>query len=711
MRTHHRHDEPPPLFFCTHVDLHPPPPSLPQIDAYQDNFLNVAELAREAEARVLDLRRIEELKVDVETEKQRGRAEAARFTEQLAQLHKEMSEDKYQLEQLTQRLVDEREASEAQVSRVTLELNVAQQELKEMRDRISDNEAELENVRNEADMLRRHSEELSSQQSVSATAAAHEAAASQHSHVRVPTHTVGVQAEEKAILEAEALETAAKGADAVPPPPPPPPAAPPAPPPPGSFNDAPLRKPIMVDVRLPMLNWSALPQSKVGDTVFSQVDDEAVLEEVNFDDFKSAFRLDVGRPRKTAGAKAQQTPTMKRPKEPSTVLDLNRARNLAIAQRRVGTDVEEVVRAINELDFRTLPAEKSEQLCNEFVPNEEELKLLAAAQDSGKTMADIDTFLFSLSKVPRLRERLTLMAHLDSCEELLHNVSPQTATIIAASNCLMSSKRLRQLLSVILAYGNYMNSHRRGCAAGFKLSVFDRLLDTRTRERDANLMHYIAETLEDKYPDALGFMNDMVGLEDASKVSLQALELDVVALERTMRAVTEELEHDPTHPTLVDFRDTQFARIDQARQDFNQAKAKFVKVTAYFAEERASEPGSFFSLFLRLGQALEKAQQENVERKERQRLAREEAERLAAEQRAMLEDHEPLAPAGEARTSRASGVGLRSEVGDGDIDVIISSMKTNAFRRPGVEPKANEKREIGQHEHFASYAASRPWLK
>ena len=648
--------------------------------------------------------------MDLETEKERGRAEAARFTEQLAQLHKEMSEDKYQLEQMTQRLDDERATSEASISQLTLELSVAQQELKEVSKSLADNETELEDARNEMELLRRHSEELSMQQNLSTADAAHQAAALQQSRVRVSTHTIGVQAEEKAILEAEALEDTSAQAPPAPPAPPPVPEAPPAPPAPDAFGANSLRKPIMVDVRLPMLNWSALPQSKVGDTVFSQVNDEEVLKEVDFGTFKRAFRLDDNLGRKRLGTENQQTLTARRPKGPSTVLDLNRARNLAIAQRRVGTDVEEVVRAINELDFRVLPAEKAEQLGNEFVPNADELKLLTEAHASGKPMADIDDFLLRLSRVPRLQQRLSLMSHLDSCEELLQNVSPQTATVIAASNCLMSSKRLRQLLSVILAYGNYMNSHRRGCAAGFKLSVFDRLLDTRTRDRDANLMHFIAETLENNYPEALHFMDDMVGLESASKVSLQALELDIVALERTMHAVVEELGHDSEHPTLVNFRDTQFARIDQARQDYNQAKAKFVKVTTYFAEERASEPGSFFSMFLRLSQALEKAQLENVERKEHERLAREEAERFAAEQRAMLED-DAQGPPTEARMSRASVVGLRSEVGDGDIDVIISSMKTSAFRRPGIEAKISEKREIGQHEHFSSYATSRPWLK
>ena len=39
----------------------------------------------------------------------------------------------------------------------------------------------------------------------------------------------------------------------------------------------------------------------------------------------------------------------------------------------------------------------------------------------------------------------------------------------------MSSTKFRTLLEVILAFGNYMNSQRRGGAYGFKLSVFERV--------------------------------------------------------------------------------------------------------------------------------------------------------------------------------------------------------------------------------------------
>ena len=66
----------------------------------------------------------------------------------------------------------------------------------------------------------------------------------------------------------------------------------------------------------------------------------------------------------------------------------------------------------------------------------------------------------------------------------------QIDAVIAASQSVMTSSKFKTLLEawflsirclflhmfqVILAFGNYMNSQRRGGAYGFKLSVFERV--------------------------------------------------------------------------------------------------------------------------------------------------------------------------------------------------------------------------------------------
>ena len=45
--------------------------------------------------------------------------------------------------------------------------------------------------------------------------------------------------------------------------------------------------------------------------------------------------------------------------------------------------------------------------------------------------------------------------------------------VIAASKSVVSSEHLKKVLEVILAFGNYMNSSKRGGAFGFKFQSLD----------------------------------------------------------------------------------------------------------------------------------------------------------------------------------------------------------------------------------------------
>ena len=53
------------------------------------------------------------------------------------------------------------------------------------------------------------------------------------------------------------------------------------------------------------------------------------------------------------------------------------------------------------------------------------------------------------------------------------SLTPQIAAIIAASMSIKSSAMLKKILEVILAFGNYMNSAKRGAVYGFKLQSLE----------------------------------------------------------------------------------------------------------------------------------------------------------------------------------------------------------------------------------------------
>lgn len=54
------------------------------------------------------------------------------------------------------------------------------------------------------------------------------------------------------------------------------------------------------------------------------------------------------------------------------------------------------------------------------------------------------------------------------------------SALTKASKEVLHSRNLKQLLEVVLAFGNYMNKGQRGNAYGFKVSSLNKIADTKS---------------------------------------------------------------------------------------------------------------------------------------------------------------------------------------------------------------------------------------
>lgn len=71
--------------------------------------------------------------------------------------------------------------------------------------------------------------------------------------------------------------------------------------------------------------------------------------------------------------------------------------------------------------------------------------------------------------------------------------------MMEASREVSRSRRLRRLLEIVLALGNYMNRGARGNASGFRLASLNRLADTKSSSaKGTTLLHYLVQILERK---------------------------------------------------------------------------------------------------------------------------------------------------------------------------------------------------------------------
>ncbi|NXP60959.1 FMNL3 protein, partial [Chloropsis cyanopogon] len=208
---------------------------------------------------------------------------------------------------------------------------------------------------------------------------------------------------------------------------------PPAPPLPGASPSIALtvglsairiKKPIKTKFRLPVFNWTALKPSQISGTVFSELDDERVLEDLDLERFEELFKTKAQGPALDlvcAKSKAAQKVATK-----VTLLEANRAKNLAITLRKAGRSTDEICRAIHTFDLATLPVDFVECLMR-FLPTEAEAKALRQYERERKPLeelADEDRFMLQFSKVERLPQRMAIMAFLGNFAENIQMLTP-----------------------------------------------------------------------------------------------------------------------------------------------------------------------------------------------------------------------------------------------------------------------------------------------
>ena len=170
-----------------------------------------------------------------------------------------------------------------------------------------------------------------------------------------------------------------------------------------------------------------------------------------------------------------------------------------------------------------------------------------------------------------------------------------------------SSKKLRALLEIVLAFGNYLNSGKRGPAYGFKLQSLDSLVDAKSADRRLCLLHYIVDTIDKKMPELANFDGELRFIEKASTVSLENVMTDVGELEKGMELTRKEFElrkdfkdQDKQNVVLKDFLGNAEEKLRRLRCESKAAQDAFHECVEFFGESpRQTDANAFFGLFAR----------------------------------------------------------------------------------------------------------------
>lgn len=272
---------------------------------------------------------------------------------------------------------------------------------------------------------------------------------------------------------------------------------------------------------------------------------------------------------------------------------------------------EELGKAIADLNLQKLTGEQAEILLR-CLPTAEEVASLQKHSKELDKLSEGDRFLYFLSTVERCETKLKLLIFMENYRDSIQNLQPQINSILTASGSIRSSVKLKKILEAILAFGNYMNSAKRGGAYGFKLSALDRLMDIRASNSPQTLLHFMADQFTQDFPAYNAFYADLLSIEAASTVSIQTLTTDVQELSNGLKLLEGEMKYFKGNKAIEDVYANASKAIEALQADFKNMSEMFSSLVSYFGEDpKTLESTEFFSYFTRFSKNYQTALKEN----------------------------------------------------------------------------------------------------
>ncbi|XP_017096188.2 disheveled-associated activator of morphogenesis 1 isoform X2 [Drosophila bipectinata] len=489
--------------------------------------------------------------------------------------------------------------------------------------------------------------------------------------------------------------------------PPPPPPCPGAPPPPPSM--APTMAPAPPKVEMPKknvpqptnplksFNWSKLPDAKLQGTVWSELDESKLYNNMELESIDKLFSAyQKNGVSTTDGSYEDLRVTGQKPKQKVlSVIDGRRAQNCTILLSKLKMSDMEISKAILSMDSNEqLALDMVEQLLK-FTPSAEERALLDEHSEDIESLARADRFLYEISKIPHYEQRLKSLHYKKRFMLTVNDLIPRITSVMEASREVARSRRLRKLLELVLALGNYMNRGARGNASGFRLASLNRLADTKSSAaKGTTLLHYLVQVIERKFKDLLKLEDDIPHVREASKVSLGEMDKDIQMLRTGLADVAREIEFhrssgpaqqgDRFLPVMREFHAQASVRFAELEDKFQDMKTRFDRAVRLFGEDGSVlQPDEFFGIFDSFLGSFAEARHDNESLRRRQEEEEKRAKQEAELKKRTIERKNKTG----LMSSVAKNLGLKSGSSSGDspgkgdnkageFDDLISALRT-----------------------------------
>ncbi|XP_026739587.1 protein diaphanous isoform X3 [Trichoplusia ni] len=222
----------------------------------------------------------------------------------------------------------------------------------------------------------------------------------------------------------------------------------------------------------------------------------------------------------------------------------------------------------------------------QYLPPADQLKKLSELKVNSEELTEAELFAATVADIKRLTPRLRSLAFREHYAEVISEVKPDIVSGTAACEEVKSSEKFAKILELLLLLGNYMNSGSNNAGAyGFEISFLTKLTATKDLENKQTLLHYLVETIENKFPDVLTFAEEMPHIDRAARVSMENLQKALKKMENDIKSLEMDLNNSrvPQCPDDL-FNESMSSFAVEAREQCDLLHSMFRKMEALYTE-------------------------------------------------------------------------------------------------------------------------------
>uniref|UniRef100_A0A8D0AIH6 FH2 domain-containing protein n=1 Tax=Sander lucioperca TaxID=283035 RepID=A0A8D0AIH6_SANLU len=171
-------------------------------------------------------------------------------------------------------------------------------------------------------------------------------------------------------------------------------------------------------------------------------------------------------------------------------------------------------------------------------------------KENAKPLDKPEQFLYQLSLIPNFSGRVFCILFQSSFSECMSSIMKKLDTLQRVCKALKDSKTVKQVLGLVLAFGNFMNggNRSRGQADGFTLDILPKLKDVKSSDNMKSLLAYIVAYYLRHFDEDAGRETCVYPLPEphdlfqASQMKFEDFQKDLTRLRKDLRACTSEVE-------------------------------------------------------------------------------------------------------------------------------------------------------------------------